>query len=168
MILKNEQVKLLDLGFAKKIQSQQERVQEDTTCGTPEYMSPEQAMGYSDLDIRSDIYSLGATLYHMVFGETPFKGTTSLEIMAKQVLQELSSVKTKKGSISPLMQYFIEKMMAKDTQIRYQSPTEVKNDILENLPKLRVYLDNIVQPKKTVVSDKFSTLKKDKLKDLLK
>lgn len=168
IVLNNEQIKLLDLGFAKRVEKNPDRQQEDVTCGTPAYMSPEQAMGLTGLDTRSDIYSLGATLYHLVFGETPFKGTTNLEIMAKQVLQELSSIKTKKGDISPLMQYFIEKMMAKDTEIRYQTPTEVKNDILENIPKLKTYLSRIEQPKKLNISDKFSSLKKEQLKDLLK
>ncbi len=168
IVLKNEQVKLLDLGFAKRVEKNPDKHYEDITCGTPAYMSPEQAMGSTELDIRSDIYSLGATLYHLVFGETPFKGTTNLEIMAKQVLQELSSIKTKKGDISPLMQYFIEKMMAKDTEIRYQTPTEVKNDILENIPQLKMYLNKIEFPKKLNISDKFSSLKKEQLKDLLK
>lgn len=168
IVLKNGQIKLLDLGFAKKIEKNPTKEREDITCGTPAYMSPEQAMGLTDLDIRSDIYSLGATLYHLVFGETPFKGSTNLEIMAKQVLQELSSVKTKKGDISPLMQYFIEKMMAKETEIRYQTPTDVKNDILENVPQLKTHLSKIEQPKKLNISDKFSSLTKERLKDLLK
>ncbi len=167
-VLKNEQVKLLDLGFAKKVESNPEKFQEDTTCGTPAYMSPEQAMGLTSLDIRSDIYSLGATLYHLVFGETPFKGTSNLEVMAKQVLLELSSVKTKKGNISPLMQYFIEKMMAKDAEIRYQTPKEIKEDILGNIPKIKIFLDGMQHPRKSQVSDKFSSLRKDTLKDLLK
>lgn len=168
MVLKNEQIKLLDLGFAKKVEKNPSIKQEDITCGTPAYMSPEQAMGLTALDIRSDIYSLGATLYHLVFGETPFKGTTNLEIMAKQVLQELSSIKTKKGEISPLMQYFIEKMMAKDPEIRYQTPAEAKQDILQNVPKLTNYLSRIEEPKKLNISDKFSSLKKEQLKDLLR
>lgn len=167
-VLKNEQVKLLDLGFAKEVETNPTKLQEDITCGTPAYMSPEQAMGLTTLDIRSDIYSLGATLYHLIFGETPFKGTSNLEVMAKQVLLELSSVKTKKGDISPLMQYFIEKMMAKDTELRYQTPREIKEDIIDNIPRIKVLLSSLHQPQQSQVSDKFATLREDKLKDLLK
>ena len=120
------ELKLIDLGFAKSASSAEE---EGVTCGTVQYISPEQARGRSDVDIRSDIYSLGATLYHLVIGEVPFSGSDSMDVMAKQVLEELSSDKTKSGAISQQMQYFLEKMMAKEREIRYQSPAEVIEDI---------------------------------------
>lgn len=126
--------KLIDLGFAKVVRTKVSyRDDDDVTCGTPDYMSPEQIKGLSSIDIRADIYSLGATLYHMVIGETPFQGTDNLEIMRKQVLENLSTDKTKAGLISPLMHYFIEKMMAKDKDIRYQSPKELIQDIKAKL-----------------------------------
>ena len=56
----------------------------DSTLGTVQYISPEQARGQEDLDVRSDIYSLGATLYQLVVGELPFTGSDDQEIMAKQ------------------------------------------------------------------------------------
>ena len=53
--------------------------------GTPHYISPEQAQGEKNVDGRTDIYSLGATLYHLVTGQVPFDGATALEILSKHV-----------------------------------------------------------------------------------
>lgn len=121
-------VKLIDLGFAKPIGSTEESHHE-FTVGTPQYMSPEQARGVADLDMRSDIYSLGASLYHMVTGVVPFTGADNMEVMAKQVLEDLQSTHLKDGKITPHIYYFIEKMMAKEADIRYQTPREVIEDI---------------------------------------
>ncbi|MGQ0553803.1 MAG: serine/threonine protein kinase [Planctomycetota bacterium] len=98
------------------------------TAGTAAFLSPEQALGQGDLDVRSDIYSLGATLYQMVLGELPFQGDDE-ELVQKAVLEGLSAEATKGGRISAHMHYFIEKMMAKDRSIRYQSPQELMADI---------------------------------------
>jgi len=123
---KQGKVKLCDLGFAQDIN--QSRLGGTTTSGTIAYMSPEQARGQA-ADIRSDIYSLGATLYHLITGKTPFSGTDDLEVMAKQVMANLQSDEIKNKGISPLVLYFIEKMMAKEKEIRYQNPQEVIADI---------------------------------------
>ncbi|HLD35455.1 MAG TPA: serine/threonine-protein kinase [Planctomycetota bacterium] len=123
-------VKLCDLGFAQPINqlADQSNDKASTTSGTIAYMSPEQARGQS-ADIRSDIYSLGATLYHMITGKTPFGSGSDMETMAKQVLADLQSNEIKNKGISPLVLYFIEKMMAKEKEIRYQTPQEVIADI---------------------------------------
>jgi serine/threonine-protein kinase len=92
-------------------------------------MSPEQAQGQASVDVRSDLYSLGATLYHMVLGDVPFKGTDNMEVMAAQVLNELQSSETKSGKISKMMHYFLERAMAKDKEIRYQTPKEMIDDL---------------------------------------
>jgi serine/threonine protein kinase len=123
-------VMLIDLGFAKPIAGDGATDDyEAETCGTVQYISPEQAKGKADVDIRADIYSLGATLYHLVIGQTPFTGKDSTEVMAKQVMENLDAHKLKGGRISMHMHYFIEKMMAKDRDIRYQSAADVVGDI---------------------------------------
>jgi serine/threonine-protein kinase len=102
------------------------------TAGTAAFVSPEQALGQADLDVRSDIYSLGATLYQMVLGELPFAGDDA-ELLQKAVLEGLSAEATKGGRISAHMHYFIEKMMAKDRDIRYQDPQELMADIEDQI-----------------------------------
>ncbi|NUQ33498.1 MAG: serine/threonine protein kinase [Planctomycetaceae bacterium] len=123
-------VMLVDLGFATPIKQDAAADEyESETCGTVQYISPEQAKGKADLDIRADIYSLGATLYHLVVGELPFSGKDSMEVMAKQVMENLSAQTLKGGKISMHMHYIIEKMMAKDRDIRYQTAQEAVEDI---------------------------------------
>jgi len=131
MITTGGSVKLCDLGFAKPIQVL--AGQEDTTCGTPQYISPEQARGLSDVDIRADIYSLGATLYHMVVGKVPFSGEDSMEVMAKQILEDLEVSREDNKNVTMHLQYFIQKMMAKEREIRYQSARELIEDIEEQI-----------------------------------
>ncbi len=136
MLLLDGRVKVLDLGFAQKITGEGSP-QEETTSGTVQYMSPEQARGQTDLDVRADIYSLGATLYHMVMGELPFSGSDSLDVMAKQVMEALNSSEIKNRRISKHMNYFIERMMSKDKDLRYATPKELIDDINEQIEGFR-------------------------------
>jgi len=101
----------------------------DRTAGTVHYISPEQARGVADLDVRADIYSLGATLYHLVTGSLPFSGATSEEVMAKQVLESLSGERIREMDLSPQVHYFIAKMMAKEKEIRFQDPRALIDEI---------------------------------------
>jgi serine/threonine protein kinase len=134
-LLRDGKVKVIDLGFAQEMGTS--AGEEETTSGTVQYMSPEQARGSADLDVRADIYSLGATLYHMVMGETPFSGTDSVEVMAKQVMEALSSSGMKNKRISKHMHYFIERMMSKDKDLRYSTPRELADDINEQIDGFR-------------------------------
>jgi serine/threonine-protein kinase len=135
MVLKNGRIKLCDLGFALPIG--QAVGEEGTTSGTVQYMSPEQARGQQDIDVRADIYSLGATLYHMVMGELPFAGGDSLEVMAKQVMEALNSSEIKNRSISKHMHYFIERMMSKEKDLRYATPKDLIDDINQQIEGFR-------------------------------
>jgi serine/threonine-protein kinase len=130
LITPKNEVKLIDLGFAQSIgDAPSAPAAAETTVGTVAYISPEQARGESDLDVRADIYSLGATLYQLVVGELPFAGQDNQEVLAAQILASLSSEVLKSRRISPHMHYFIEKMMAKEREVRYQSPAELIADI---------------------------------------
>ena len=124
-------VRLIDLGFAGD--GAQEKGPKDTTLGTPAYLSPEQARGEGGLDVRADIYSLGATLFHLVLGRLPFQGSDDSEMMRAQVLEGLNGAAMKGREVSPRLHYFIEKMMAKDREVRYSTPGELVEDIQSHL-----------------------------------
>lgn len=138
LLKRDNTVKLCDLGLATEIRAAaagaapgEER--SDTTVGTVHYISPEQAAGQSDVDVRSDIYSLGVTLYHIVVGELPFSGSNDSDVMRRQILEGLSASRLKGKDVSPHMHYFLEKMMAKERDVRYQSPRELVEDIREHI-----------------------------------
>lgn len=131
MMTSDGTVKLLDLGFAQAISDGAQK--QEFTEGTAQFMSPEQATGEGGIDIRADIYSLGASLYYMVMGELPFSGKDSLEVLRKQVLESINSTEIKNRRISRHMHYFIERMMSKEKELRYSTPSELIKDIKENL-----------------------------------
>ncbi len=170
MITSDGRVKLCDLGFAnvmttgpdvdrmaetdKEMQAQQP-ADDELTVGTVQFMSPEQAQGKRDLDIRSDIYSLGATLFYMVMGELPFKGETDMDLMAAHVLEELDSAGIKDRNISAHMHYFIERMMSKDRDLRYATANAMISDITQQIEGFQR-----VQKAKRVIRADTATLRK--------
>jgi serine/threonine protein kinase len=135
MVEPSGRVRLIDLGLVRDLAAQpMEPGEEAMTVGTVEYLSPEQARGRSDLDPRSDIYSLGLSLYHMVVGEVPFAGESDYEVMAKQIMSSLDTQKLKQRRISPEVHFFITKMTSKDRESRFESVAEVTAAIGGYLP----------------------------------
>jgi len=121
-------VRIIDFGLAKVMKGMREDTADSMTVGTPEYMSPEQARGIADLDIRTDIYSLGVSLFQMLTGDLPFQGTPE-EVLVAQVKQELAMTPQQMRCISPPVQFVIRKAMAKDPELRYATPAEMVADI---------------------------------------
>jgi serine/threonine-protein kinase len=131
MLAHDGQLKLIDLGFATG--AGEGPGASDSTVGTVAYISPEQARGQAGGDVRSDIYSLGVTLFHLVVGRLPFESSDDREVLRMQVMEALSSPELKSRGLSHHLHYFIEKMMAKDVEARYQSWTELAADIRAQL-----------------------------------
>ncbi len=96
--------------------------------GTPHYISPEQAQ-QKDVDFRSDIYSLGATLFHLITGRTPFTGDRSIIIMTKHITEDLTSPRELNPALSKGIADLVFKMMEKEPTARQQSPEELIEDI---------------------------------------
>ena len=122
-------VQIIDFGLAKVMSGMWQDVGSETTVGTLEYMSPEQARGERDVDSRADVYSLGVTLFHMVTGELPFSGTPS-EIMYAHVKTDLEFTAEQRARISPPTQFILRRTMAKAPADRYPTPAALRDDIL--------------------------------------
>lgn len=121
-------VKLCDLGLARAVHDP-DQVRAGIIAGTPYYMSPEQARGETQLDGRNDIYSLGASFYHMVCGEVPFPGDTAAAVVAKHLTEPLVPPRQRQPLVSEAANHVICKMMAKDKDERYSSAAELIRDL---------------------------------------
>jgi serine/threonine-protein kinase len=124
--------KLTDMGLTIPIdEGQRGRRLTETgvAMGTPFYLSPEQIKGERDVDIRSDIYALGTTLYEMVTGRPPFEGETPAIVMMKHLNDTVPSPHDLDRTISLNFCHMLEKMMAKDPTERYQTPFELLQDV---------------------------------------
>ncbi|MHC4873937.1 MAG: serine/threonine protein kinase [Planctomycetota bacterium] len=127
MYSKSGVAKLGDFGFVK---SNLENIisSEGEILGTPDYISPEAALGETDLDFRSDVYSLGATFYHMLTGDSVFKGTPS-EVMDKHITDDPIPLKKINPLLSDHLCLVVEKMMNKRREDRYQSASSLFDDL---------------------------------------
>ncbi|MHB0947093.1 MAG: serine/threonine protein kinase [Sedimentisphaerales bacterium] len=130
MITPSGIVKLADLGLARDASDVQlAKSEAGKAFGTPYYIAPEQIRGEMDLDARSDIYSLGATLYHMVTGRVPFEATTPPEVMKKHLKEPLIPPDHINTNLSAGISEVIEVMMAKKKEDRYTSAEELMMDL---------------------------------------
>ncbi|MFM8979282.1 MAG: protein kinase domain-containing protein [Planctomycetia bacterium] len=123
LLTRQGEPKLMDLGLAKG-PVDTGITQQGATVGTPQYISPEQAQDPRKADTRSDIYSLGATLYALVTGKPPFEGTTLAEVIAKVLYETPTPPRVLNPAVSAETAYLIERMMLKDPSLRYQVPAQ--------------------------------------------
>jgi len=124
-------VKIADLGIAKRFDDREEAALapgKRRVLGTPHYMSPEQALGQK-LDGRADLYSLGATFYHMLTGATPFAGTKITDILHKHVHERLQPIQSLNADVPDQVCFIVERMMAKRPDKRYESMTRLIEDL---------------------------------------
>ena len=128
-------VKIGDLGIAKRV-GFGSGVQEEGIFGSPLYMAPEQAK-CEKVDHRADIYSLGASFYHILAGRPLFEGKTPQEILLKQINEEPPPLKSVASDVPDEVCEIVEKMLRKDVKKRYQSASEVLADLEATKKRLR-------------------------------
>src|SRR5262245_16103879 len=130
MLTRKGEVKVADFGLAQLTQGGQRvnLTQDGVTMGTPLYMSPEQVNG-SKIDLRSDIYSLGVTCYHMLSGNPPFRGETAIAVAVQHLKHEPEPLEKIRGDLPPLLCRIVPKMKAKDPEKRYQSAQAILKDL---------------------------------------
>ncbi|MHC4448879.1 MAG: serine/threonine-protein kinase [Planctomycetota bacterium] len=123
-----ETVKLGDFGLARG-QGPSELTLEHAAIGTPQYLAPEQAASAANATPRSDLFSLGATLYHLVTGQPPFSGDTLAEIFGKVIRAEFEPPEVVVNDLSVDTLYLIHRLMRPNPRDRYASATELIVDL---------------------------------------
>ena len=125
--------KLVDLGLARKENKDEQAADltvAGTTLGTFDYISPEQARDPRGADVRSDIYSLGCTLYHMLTGEPPYPEGTVLQKLLQHQGDEAPDPSQKNRQVPENLAVVVRKMMAKDPRRRYQTAEQLVRDLM--------------------------------------
>lgn len=98
---------------------------ENTVMGTPDYLSPEQSRDLHQVDIRSDLYSLGCTFYFLMTGRTPFPGGTPLEKMIRHASEDPAAVESLCPGIAPEIAQVVRRLMSKRPEDRFQTPADL-------------------------------------------
>ena len=123
--------KLLDFGLVKNIDTpnQQALTAPGTMMGSPHYISPEQVRAEAELSGQTDIYSLGATLFHLVCGRPPFQGDSAAMVIMAHVSQPVPDPRSLAPDVSEGLMKVIFKMLAKERKDRYKNCTELLADL---------------------------------------
>ena len=132
LVTDNETVKIIDLGLAKDLglkknssDPQNDLTQTGVTLGTFDYISPEQARDSRNVDIRSDIYSLGCTMYFMLVGAPPYPEGTGLQKLLNHQSDTPPNVQDERSDVPDSLADVIMRCMAKNPELRYQTPQEL-------------------------------------------
>ncbi len=139
MLTQDGDVKVADFGLARILYGDDPQLtRAGTTLGTPMYMSPEQIQE-GEVDIRSDLYSLGVTLYHMLTGRPPFTGETPLALAMQHVQATAPEMSTFREQIPPSLDQLVKRLLMKSPSERFAAPKDV-------LDYLREYRDLDLAP----------------------
>ncbi len=141
MVTENDEtVKVLDLGFAQLRHADGRPVsgvtKQGAILGTTDYLPPEQALNARNVDIRSDIYSLGCTLYHLLAGRPPFVEGNAIEKAFRHQHDDPEPIEQLRPDVPTAVGDVIRRMMAKKPDDRYQTPAEVA-EALADVPQTR-------------------------------
>ena len=125
IVANDGQMYLADFGLARIAEMGESTLSGDMIMGTPQYISPEQAMGVKDLDARTDIYSFAVVLYEMLVGQVPFSADTPFSIIHDHIYSPLPLPKSVNPSVPEEVERVLLKALAKERDDRYQSVPEL-------------------------------------------
>ncbi|MEO1990392.1 MAG: protein kinase, partial [Pirellulales bacterium] len=128
LLTREGEVKVADFGLARIHEQDLSLTQDGTTLGTPLYMSPEQAEG-REVDTRSDLYSLGATVYHLLSGRPPFGGATLIAVAMSHIRDELVPIESLRPDLPEALTSMLGKLLSKQVNQRYQNASELVQDV---------------------------------------
>ncbi|HET9905047.1 MAG TPA: protein kinase, partial [Anaerolineales bacterium] len=125
LVAKDGQIYLADFGLARIAQSGESTLSSDMIMGTPQYISPEQAMGVKELDERTDLYSFGVMLYEMVVGKVPFNADTPFSVIHDHIYSPLPLPHTVNPDVSESVERVLLKALAKERNDRYENVAQM-------------------------------------------
>jgi serine/threonine-protein kinase len=130
LISTDAMVKVADFGLARVTDDRRqiELTEVGVAMGTPLYMSPEQVEGRS-VDNRSDIYSLGVTLYHMLAGKPPFDGDTPLSVAVQHLQNEPPALADQRADLPDALCQVVHRMLAKDPAARFDNASDLLDEL---------------------------------------
>ncbi len=133
-------IKLVDMGLARFFEHQRlgGLTQTGVTLGTFDYIAPEQARDPRSADIRSDIYSLGCTMFHMLTGRPPFPDGNVVQKLLQHQSEPPPDVRELNPAVPRKLAAIIRKMMAKAPEDRYQTAADLITDLIEVASELRI------------------------------
>jgi serine/threonine-protein kinase len=132
MLTQDGDVKVADFGLARILYGDDPQLtRAGTTLGTPMYMSPEQIQE-GEVDIRSDLYSLGVTLYHMLTGRPPFTGETPLALAMQHVQATVPEMSQFRNGIPDSLDQLVMRLLRKSPSERFDGPKEVLDYLREH------------------------------------
>ena len=153
MQAKNGKIKILDFGLARLEQlaekvSQTAKTEMSLTAvgmvlGTPDYMAPEQAADASSADARSDIYSLGCTLFFLLAGRAPFEAGSFMEMISSGMQRPLTALNSLRSDLPSELRRVIEKMTAPLPENRFRSAAEVADALAPFCPPVQAVTDSV-------------------------
>lgn len=117
----NDTPYLTDFGMARMAQTGESTISQDMMLGTPQYISPEQALGKTELDARTDVYSLGVVLYELIVGQVPFSGDTPYAIIHDHIYRTLPEPASINPDITPAVEAVLVRALAKNPAERFSS-----------------------------------------------
>jgi serine/threonine-protein kinase len=120
---------VVDFGLAKLVQQDQELTQHGDVMGTPPYMSPEQALDSARVTAQSDVYALGATLYHLLTGRAPFQAATAVETLRQVTHEEPAPPRRLDPSIDRDLETICLECLQKEPPRRYASAAALADDL---------------------------------------
>ncbi|HRR83291.1 MAG TPA: serine/threonine-protein kinase, partial [Planctomycetota bacterium] len=135
MLDKEGQVRVTDFGLAKRAEGDVEVTADGAVLGTPAYVAPEMAKG-GEADGRSDLYSLGATIFCALAGRPPFEGRNFSEVLVKQATEQAPPLATLAPRVDRRLCHIIDRLLRKNPEARYQSAAALLDD-LNGLGKLQ-------------------------------
>ncbi|MHC4821871.1 MAG: serine/threonine-protein kinase, partial [Planctomycetota bacterium] len=137
-ILRDDQgnCRMIDLGLCMLTGGMKDDGTAGMTVGTVEYLSPEQAKAQADLDVRTDLYAIGASIHHLVTGRVPFQGEDDEETLAMQVLKTFRPTLLEEAGASPELIDLVTRLMAKDREDRPENARAVLDELRARWPAL--------------------------------